>query len=277
MGRQQSNQRPSVSSYSTLEGAAGGVDSHRTSHPQFQRMTKKNQQGSKPQQVMQPQEFGNMPNNQVYQDNYFQGPHNTTTYMNLLSAVQKKICGRCGLVGHLKRHCKEEVYCKYCRTTTHMTTACRTYPVTSSRKNTPEKNNTDKIEREVNRRVQEEMRNILDNLQFQNQATKHAKRQMDAGQPYQHIPMQGQAAQDLVGDFDRPTEVYDHFLDNTNVSINVQRGQNADLILNQQWEDQPQMQPPLMPTNTPVSQQNDESTSQNYNRAAGGTATTRNG
>ena len=127
-----------------------------TSHSQPQRATKKNQQGSKPQQVMQPQEFGNMPNSQVYQDNYFQGPHNTTTYMNLPSVVQNKICGRCGLVGHLKRHCKEEVYCKYYRTTTHAMTACRTYPVTSSRKNTPEKKNTDKIECEVNRRVQEE-------------------------------------------------------------------------------------------------------------------------
>ena len=179
--------------------------------------------------------------------------------MNLLSGVQNKICGRCGLVGHLKRHCKEEVYCKYCRTTTHATTACRTYPVTSSRKNTPEKKNTDKIEREINRRVQEEMRNILDNLQLQNQAPNHASRQMDTGLPHQHIPTQGQAAQNLIGDFDRPTEVYDNFLDNANANANVQRGQNADPILNQQWEDSPHMQPPMMPMNTPVSQQHGQS------------------
>ena len=100
------------------------------------------------------------------------------------------------------------------------------------------------------------MRNILDNLQLQNQAPNHAKRQMDTGLPHQHIPMQGQAAQNLIGDFDRPTEVYDNFPNNANANTNVQRGQNVDPILNQQWEDPPHMQPPMMPTNTPVSQRN---------------------
>ena len=210
MGRQQNNSRPSVSSYSMLEGAVGGVDTHSTGHPQPKTTTKKNQQDSKQQKAMQPQEFGNVPNNRVHQDDYFQGSHNTTTYMNLPSGVQNKICGRCDLVGHLKRHCKEEVYCKYCRTITHATTVCRTYPVMSSRENTPEKKNTDKIEREVNRRVQEEMRNILDNLQLQNRAPNHVQKQVDTGLPHQHIPVQGQPAEDLIGDFDQPNEVYDN-------------------------------------------------------------------
>ena len=60
-------------------------------------------------------------------------------------------------MGHIKRMCKEEVYCKYCRIYTHSATACRMYPVTSSRKNTPEKWSSEDIEHEVSRRVQEEV------------------------------------------------------------------------------------------------------------------------
>ena len=124
--------RMSVSSHSMLEGAVGGVE---TQYLKPQRQTKKHQPQGKPPQVMLKQQA----NNQPQQSSYFQGPHNTTTYMDLPSSMQSKICGRCGLMGHIKRFCKEEVYCKYCKIYTHSTTACRTYPVTSSRKNTPEK------------------------------------------------------------------------------------------------------------------------------------------
>ena len=122
----------SVSLHSTFEGAVGGIG---MKHPKPQRVTKKHQPQDQPQTATQSQQEIN----HSRQDNYLQGPHNTTTYMNLPNSMQNKICGRCGLMGHIKRMCKEEVYCKYCKIYTHSTTACRTYPVTSSRKNTPEK------------------------------------------------------------------------------------------------------------------------------------------
>ena len=122
----------SESLHSTFEGAVGGVG---VNHQKPQRITKKHQSQDQPQTVMQSQQEIN----HSRQDNYLQGPHNTTTYMNLPNSMQNKICGRCGLMGHIKRMCKEEVYCKYCEIYTHSSTACRTYPITSSRKNTPEK------------------------------------------------------------------------------------------------------------------------------------------
>ena len=67
-------------------------------------------------------------------------------------------------MGHIKKFCREDVYCKYCRMPTHSTTACRTYPSTSSRKNTPEKRTPEEIDHEVNRRVQEGMLRILTEL-----------------------------------------------------------------------------------------------------------------
>ena len=147
---QQSNTHHTlVSLHSTLEGAVGGV---RVDHPKPQRMTKKHQQHDQTRGTMQTQE------NYPRQDNQLQGLHNTMTYMTLPNSMQNKICGRCGLMGHIKRMCKEEVYCRYCKTYTHAAAACRTYPVTSSRKNTPEKRTVEDIEREVSRRVQEEMR-----------------------------------------------------------------------------------------------------------------------
>ena len=98
-------------------------------------------------------------------DSYLQGRHNTTTYMNLPNLIQYKTCGRCGLIGHIKKECREEVYCKFCRTSSHSIRACRTYanflrvdPVTSSRKNTPEKRTSEDIDREIAMRIQQEMK-----------------------------------------------------------------------------------------------------------------------
>ena len=72
-------------------------------------------------------------------------------------------------MGHIKRFCKGEVYCKYCKIYTHSTTACRTYPATSSQKNTPEKRTPEDINQEVNRRVQEGMLRILNDLTMNRQ------------------------------------------------------------------------------------------------------------
>ena len=121
----ENTRHPSVTSHSTMEGAVGGTG---VNLPKSQRMTKKHQSQGQPQEVIQSQRESNS----LQQDNYFQGPHNTTTYMNLASSMQSKVCGRCGLMGHIKQFCTEEVYCKYCRIYTHSTAACRTYPVTSS-------------------------------------------------------------------------------------------------------------------------------------------------
>ena len=151
----------SVTLHSIFEGAVGGVGMN--PNPKPQRVTKKNQPQDQPQTMTQSQQE----TSHLRQDNYLQRPlipQNTTTYMILPNPMQNKICGRCGLVGHIKRMCKEEVYCKYCKVYTHSTTVCRTYPATSSRKNTPEKRISEDIEREVSRRVQEEMKRILNDL-----------------------------------------------------------------------------------------------------------------
>ena len=164
MGRQGENpQHPSVSSHSTLEGAVG-VDE--PNYPKPQRTNKRTRQTN----------VGNPTQNQVpYQarkeqeapqpDSYFQGVHNATMYMNLPNSIQNKTCGRCGLVGHIKKQGREDVYCKFCRNPSHSIKACRMYanflrmdPMTSSRKNTPEKRTTEDIDHEITRRVQQEMK-----------------------------------------------------------------------------------------------------------------------
>ena len=70
-----------------------------------------------------------------------------TSYMQLpLVEQDSKICGKCGEQGHVKRQCTANVACDFCKTKSRSTLACRTYtnfvkehPLTSSRKNTPEK------------------------------------------------------------------------------------------------------------------------------------------
>ena len=89
-----------------------------------------------------------------------------TSYMQLPSVEQdSKICGKCGEQGHMKRHCTADVACDFCKTKSHSTLACRTYanfvkehPLTSSRKNTPEKfcNELD-VNMEVAKRVEMEL------------------------------------------------------------------------------------------------------------------------
>ena len=90
-----------------------------------------------------------------------------TSYMQLPSGEQdSKICGKCGEQGHVKRPCTANVACDFCKTKSHSTLACRTYanfvkehPLTSSRKNTPEKfRNELDVNMEVAKRVEMELR-----------------------------------------------------------------------------------------------------------------------
>ena len=161
--QEEKRQRHSVSSQSTLGGAVGEA---KQNYPKTQRTNTKNRepnvvntyQNKLPHQVWKEQEVS-------HPDSYLQGRHNTTTYMNLPNSIQNKTCGRCGLVGHIKKQCREEVYCKFCRNSSHSIRACRTYanflrvdPMTSSRKNTPEKQTTEDIDWEIAIRVQQEMK-----------------------------------------------------------------------------------------------------------------------
>ena len=224
-----------------FEGAVGGV---RMDHPKPQRITKKHQQQDQP-RTMQSQE------NYPRQDNQLQGLHNTTTYMTLPNSVQNKICGRCGVMGHIKRMCQEEVYCRYCRVYTHAAAACRTYPVTSSRKNTPEKRTVEDIEREVSRRVQEEMRRILNDFSMSRrvastqriqQTNQSSERKEATNQTRGHV-------QNLIGDFQRPPKVFERTIGNSNRTKEID-----DQILNQQWDEPLHMQPPMVPTAAPTPQ-----------------------
>ena len=90
-----------------------------------------------------------------------------TSYMQLPSGEQDgKICGKCGEQGHMKRQCTANVVCDFCKTRSHSTLACRTYanfvkehPLTSSRKNTPEKlHNEFDVNIEIAKRVEMELR-----------------------------------------------------------------------------------------------------------------------
>ena len=208
--------RMSVSSHSTLEGAVGGTQ---TQYPKPQRQPKKQHNQGNSQETTSNLQG----NNRLPQNNYYQGPHNTTTYMELPSSIQSKICGRCGLMGHIKRFCKEEVYCKYCKIYTHSTTACRTYPATSSRKNTPEKRTQEDIDQEVNRRVQKDLLRILTGLSMNRkiaiggQGTTYPTQSsaqigipaqsLSENTPYQHIPERRQDVQNLIGDYQHPPDV----------------------------------------------------------------------
>ena len=90
-----------------------------------------------------------------------------TSYMHLpLMGQEGKICGKCGEQGHVKRQCRANVTCDFCKTKSHAMMACRTYanflkehPLTSSRKNTPEKfQNEMDMDQEVARRVEKELK-----------------------------------------------------------------------------------------------------------------------
>ena len=155
-------------------------------------------------------------------------------------------------MGHVKRMCKEEVYCRYCKVYTHATAACRTYPVTSSRKNTPEKRTVEDIEREVSRRVQEEMKHILNDFSMSRRvASMRQTLQTNQSLERKDVTNQarGQHVQNLIGDFQRPPEVFERATGNSN-----RTKETDDQILNQQWDKPLHMQPPMIPTAAPMPQ-----------------------
>ena len=274
--------RMSVSSHSTLEGAVGGTVAQ---YPKPQRQTQKHQTQGGSQQMMSNQQG----NNQPQPNNYYQDPHNTTAYMELPSSIRSKVCGKCGLIGHIKRFCKEKVYCKYCKVYTHSTTACRTYPATSSRKNTPEKRTQEDIDQEVNRRVQKDLLRILTGLTtnrqidvgnlgstYPNQDPTQAgvsNQTLSGNNPYQHIPERNKEVQGLIGEFQRPSDVAER---EHNADDNGQgtRANSQDLILNQQWDERLQLQPPLRPTNASTSQTTSDPSQQNLTTEAGTASST---
>ena len=230
-----------------VEGAIGGAGMQ---YPKPQRLTKKHQTQGNPQQMVSNHQRDNQPQ----QSNYYPGPHNNTAYMELPSSIQGKICGKCGLMGHIKRFCKEEVYCKYCRVYTHSTTACRTYPATSSRKNTPEKRTSEDIDQEVNRRVQQEMLRIITDLSTNRQIAvsnqgvpqPHLKSTqkgdpnsaLSGNTPYQHIPEQRQGVQNVIGELQRLPEVAEQEHIVINNPGQPEEYHDQEPILNQQWGEQ---------------------------------------
>ena len=57
---------------------------------------------------------------------------------------ENRFCTRCGEMGHGRRYCQVNTWCKFCKTDTHATQACHKYekfvqdnPIASSRRNTP--------------------------------------------------------------------------------------------------------------------------------------------
>ena len=57
---------------------------------------------------------------------------------------ENRFCTRCGEMGHGRRYCQANTWCKFCTMDTHATQACRKYekfvkdnPIASSRRNTP--------------------------------------------------------------------------------------------------------------------------------------------
>ena len=66
--------------------------------------------------------------------------------------------------------------------------------------------------------------------------------------------------QNLIGDYQRPPEVFDRGTRGSGKA--EQTGGSGDQILNQQWDEPLHMQPPMIPTTVPTSQQKPHSKSQ---------------
>ena len=279
MGRQGENsQHPSVSSRSTLEGAVGGDEPN---YPKPQRKNKRTRQTN----------VGNPTQNQVpYQarkeqeapqpDSYFQGLHNAIMYMNLPNSTQNKTCGRCRLVGHIKKQCREDVYCKFCRNPSHSIKACRMYanflqmdPMTSSHKNTPEKCTTEDIDREIMRRVQQEMKRILTDLETNRQVDEGwkmnqeftSKQQTKQNRSnHQQVLANTNGIHNLIGDYQHPPEVPENTGNIQNRKNMGQQPVEVYPILNQQWEDPPHMPAPMAPMNMNTQSNADQKVRKTY-------------
>ena len=77
---------------------------------------------------------------------------------------------------------------------------------------------------------------------------------MSENTPYQHIPERRQEVPNLIGDFQHPPDVAEQEHSAANNPGQTRENHNQDSILNQQWDEQLQLQPPLRPTNVSTSQ-----------------------
>ena len=97
-------------------------------------------------------------------------------------------------------------------------------PVTSSRKNTPEKRTSEDIDREIAMRVQQEMKRILTDLETNRQVNQSS---------HQQIATRASRVQNLIGDYQRPPEVLEN-VGNVQNRLNMgQQPQETYSILNQ--------------------------------------------
>ena len=130
----------------------------------------------------------------------------------------------------------------------------------SSWKNTPEKQTSEEIEREVNRRVQKTMMHILNDISTSRpvagsqMAPQQGQKLQQEGvnnltntvqMPHHSIPEPGRSVPNLIGDFQQPLETYDRDLGTSSTTQPETAAQKP--ILNQQWEEPPHMQPPMVP------------------------------
>ena len=77
--------------------------------------------------------------------NVFNGEESVSyLQLPLKKKEENRSCTRCGEMGHGRRYCQVNTWCKFCITNTHATQACRKYekfvkdnPIASSRRNTP--------------------------------------------------------------------------------------------------------------------------------------------
>ena len=76
----------------------------------------------------------------------FNGEEPSVSYLQLpvKRKEENRFCTRCGEMGHGRRYCQVNTWCKFCTSDTHTTQACRKYekfvkdnPIASSRRNTP--------------------------------------------------------------------------------------------------------------------------------------------
>ena len=129
-------------------------------------------------------------------------------------------------------------------------------PMTSSHKNTPEKRTAEDIDREITRRVQQEMKRILTDLEMNQQVDEGwkmnqgfaSKQQIKQNRSnHQQVPANTNGIHNLIGDYQRPPEVPENTGNVQNRKNMGQQQVKAYPILNQQWEDPPHMQAPMAP------------------------------
>ena len=117
---------------------------------------------------------------------------------------------------------------------------------------------TEDTDREIMRRVQQEMKQILTDLETNRQVDEGrkmnqgfaSKQQIKQNRSnHQQVPAHMNGVHNLIGDYQHPPEVPEN-------TGNIQNGKNmgqqpveAYPILNQQWEDPPPMQAPMAPMN----------------------------